>query len=128
MPGRRLHGGGGAGKLSPAAYQEAVRRLGVTAAHAAAVEDSNNGLRSAAAAGLGIIAVPSAAFPPDDNALALAGAVVPSLDEVSPQLVAGLPKHLHSAIPTRCTEEGYRSDLLGASRAAGPSRRRLPGT
>jgi beta-phosphoglucomutase-like phosphatase (HAD superfamily) len=76
-----------AGKPSPAVYQEAVRRLGVTAAHAVAVEDSSNGLRSAAAAGLGVIAVPNVAFPPDDNALMLAGVVVRSLDEISPQLV-----------------------------------------
>ncbi|WP_433297153.1 HAD family hydrolase [Pseudonocardia sp. CA-142604] len=77
----------GAGKPSPAVYQEAVRRLGVSAAHAVAVEDSSNGLRSAAAAGLGVIAVPNVAFPPDDNALMLAGVVVRSLDEISPQLV-----------------------------------------
>jgi HAD superfamily hydrolase (TIGR01509 family) len=76
-----------AGKPSPAVYQEAVRRLGVSAAHAVAVEDSSNGLRSAAAAGLGVIAVPNMAFPPDDNALMLAGVVARSLDEISPQLV-----------------------------------------
>jgi beta-phosphoglucomutase-like phosphatase (HAD superfamily) len=52
-----------------------------------AVEDSSNGLRSAAAAGLGVIAVPNMAFPPDDNALMLAGVVARSLDEISPQLV-----------------------------------------
>ncbi|GAA1239393.1 HAD family hydrolase [Pseudonocardia alaniniphila] len=77
----------GSGKPSPAVYQEAVRRLGVSAARAVAVEDSSNGLRSAAAAGLGLIAVPNVAFPPDDNALALARVVVRSLDEISPQLV-----------------------------------------
>jgi HAD superfamily hydrolase (TIGR01509 family) len=77
----------GAGKPSPAVYREAVRRLGVSAEHAVAVEDSSNGLRSAAAAGLGVIAVPNVAFPPDDNALALAGVVVRSLDEISAQLV-----------------------------------------
>lgn len=76
-----------AGKPSPAVYREAVRRLGVTAAHAVAVEDSSNGLRSAAAAGLGVIAVPNVAFPPDDNAVALATVIVRSLDEISPQLV-----------------------------------------
>jgi HAD superfamily hydrolase (TIGR01509 family) len=64
-----------AGKPSPAVYREAVRRLGVDAAHAVAVEDSTNGLRSAARAGLGVIAVPNAAFPPTEDALALAAVV-----------------------------------------------------
>lgn len=76
-----------AGKPSPAVYQEAVARLGVPAGRAVAIEDSSNGLRAAARAGLGVIAVPHAAFPPDDDALALAAVVVGSLDEITPELV-----------------------------------------
>jgi HAD superfamily hydrolase (TIGR01509 family) len=79
-----------AGKPSPAVYQEAVRRLGVHARHAVAIEDSSNGLRSAASAGLGVIAVPNAAYPPAEDALALAGVVVHSLDEITPHLVASV--------------------------------------
>jgi HAD superfamily hydrolase (TIGR01509 family) len=78
----------GAGKPSPAVYQEATRRLGVEPARAVAIEDSTNGLRSAARAGLAVIAVPNGAYPPADDALALAAAVVRSLDEISPELVA----------------------------------------
>jgi HAD superfamily hydrolase (TIGR01509 family) len=76
-----------AGKPSPLVYEEAVRRLGVPAARAVAIEDSGNGLRSAAAAGLAVVAVPNADFPPAADALALAAVVVGSLDEITPDLV-----------------------------------------
>jgi HAD superfamily hydrolase (TIGR01509 family) len=79
-----------AGKPSPAVYREVVRRLGVPADRAVAIEDSSNGLRSAAAAGLRVIAVPNPAFPPAPDALRLAGAVVGGLDEITEQLVESL--------------------------------------
>jgi HAD superfamily hydrolase (TIGR01509 family) len=81
-----------AGKPSPAVYLEVVRRLAVEPWQAVALEDSSNGLRSAARAGLSVIAVPDAAFPPADDALALAAAVVQSLDDVTVQLVASLAR------------------------------------
>ncbi len=77
-----------AGKPSPAVYLEAARRLGVDPRRAVAVEDSSNGLRSAAAAALTVIAVPNPHFPPAADALALAAAIVPSLDELTAELVA----------------------------------------
>jgi beta-phosphoglucomutase-like phosphatase (HAD superfamily) len=70
------------GKPAPDVYLEAARRLGVEAADCAAVEDSTNGLRSAAAAGMTVIALPNPAFPPADDALALAARVIGSLDEL----------------------------------------------
>ena len=76
-----------AGKPSPVVYQTVVRRLGVDPGQAIAIEDSSNGLRSAAAAGLGVLAVPNAAFPPSEDALALADVVVDSLDEITVELV-----------------------------------------
>jgi HAD superfamily hydrolase (TIGR01509 family) len=79
-----------AGKPAPVVYEEAVRRLGVPARGAVAIEDSSNGLRSAARAGLRVLAVPHAAFPPAADALSLAAAVVGSLDEISPELVASV--------------------------------------
>lgn len=79
-----------AGKPSPAVYLEAVRRLGVDPRNGVAIEDSSNGLRAAAAAGLRVVAVPTAAFPPAEDALALAAAAVRSLDEVTPDLVTSL--------------------------------------
>jgi HAD superfamily hydrolase (TIGR01509 family) len=80
----------GAGKPSPAVYQTVVGRLGVDPGQAVAIEDSSNGLRSAATAGLGVIAVPNAAFPPSEDALALAEVIVNSLDEITLELVASM--------------------------------------
>jgi HAD superfamily hydrolase (TIGR01509 family) len=79
-----------AGKPSPAVYREVVRRLGVEPRRTIAIEDSSNGLRSAARAGLTVIAKPDPAFPPAEDALELAAAVVGSLEEISPQLVASM--------------------------------------
>lgn len=79
-----------AGKPSPLVYEEAVRRLGVPADRAAAIEDSANGLRSAAAAGLTVVAVPNTDFPPAADALALAAVAVGSLDEITPELIESL--------------------------------------
>jgi HAD superfamily hydrolase (TIGR01509 family) len=47
------------GKPSPALYLEALARLGVPAGDAVAFEDSPNGVRSAKAAGLRVVAVPN---------------------------------------------------------------------
>jgi HAD superfamily hydrolase (TIGR01509 family) len=80
----------GVGKPSPAVYQTVVGRLGVYPGQAVAIEDSSNGLRSAASAGLGVLAVPHAAFPPSEDALALADVVVDSLDEITVELVASM--------------------------------------
>ena len=80
----------GAGKPSPAVYQAVVQRLGVDCFQAVAIEDSSNGLRSAAAAGLAVLAVPNAAFPPAEDALALADVVVNSLDEITLELVGSV--------------------------------------
>ncbi|HET7129690.1 MAG TPA: HAD family phosphatase [Gaiellaceae bacterium] len=70
------------GKPSPDVYLEAARRLGVDAARCGAVEDSHNGIRSAKAAGMRVVAVPNPHFPPDDEALALADVVVASIGEL----------------------------------------------
>ncbi|HSL96074.1 MAG TPA: HAD family phosphatase [Thermoleophilia bacterium] len=78
------------GKPAPDVYLEACRRLGVTPAAAVAIEDSANGLRAAAAAGLVVVAVPSPAFAPGAEALAGADVVLESLDELTPDLVEGL--------------------------------------
>jgi HAD superfamily hydrolase (TIGR01509 family) len=79
-----------AGKPSPVVYHTVVQRLGVHPGQAVAIEDSSNGLRSAATAGLGVLAVPHAAFPPSENALALADVIVDSLEEITVELVASM--------------------------------------
>ncbi|MFL5841729.1 MAG: HAD family hydrolase [Thermoleophilaceae bacterium] len=71
------------GKPAPDVYLEASRRLGVAAPDCAAVEDSANGLRSAAAAGMKVIAVPNREFPPPPDALALADHVLESVAELN---------------------------------------------
>jgi beta-phosphoglucomutase-like phosphatase (HAD superfamily) len=71
-----------AGKPSTVVYEE-VRQLTVDAQQAVAIEDSSNGLRSVARAGLRVIAVPNEAFPPDKDALSLASVVVHSLDDIT---------------------------------------------
>ncbi len=75
------------GKPAPDVYLEAARRLGVAPSEAAAIEDSENGLRSAAAAGMRVIAVPNREFPPSEATLAKAAVVVDSLAELTPAVV-----------------------------------------
>jgi HAD superfamily hydrolase (TIGR01509 family) len=77
----------GRGKPAPDVYLEAARRLGVDAPRCAAVEDSHNGLRSARAAGMRVIAVPNLHFPPDGEALAQADVVLASIAELTPGVV-----------------------------------------
>jgi HAD superfamily hydrolase (TIGR01509 family) len=79
-----------AGKPSPEVYLDVVRKVSVTPSRAVAIEDSTSGLRSASSAGLGLIAVPNAGYPPADDALALADVVVHSLDDVDLQLVSSV--------------------------------------
>jgi HAD superfamily hydrolase (TIGR01509 family) len=75
------------GKPAPDVYLEAARRLEVEPVDAAAIEDSRNGIRSAHAAGMRVVAIPNAHFPPDDESLSLADAVLSSLDELSPGVI-----------------------------------------
>jgi HAD superfamily hydrolase (TIGR01509 family) len=70
------------GKPEPDVYLEAARRLRVAPELCAAVEDSSNGIRSAAAAGMTVIAIPNRDFLPDDEALGLAAVVLTSLVEL----------------------------------------------
>jgi HAD superfamily hydrolase (TIGR01509 family) len=76
------------GKPAPDVYLEAARRLGVEPGRCTAIEDSTNGLRSAHAAGMRVVAVPNAHFPPAPDALALASLVLPNLDDLSADDVA----------------------------------------
>ncbi len=77
------------GKPSPDVYLEALERMRVTAERAAAIEDSTNGLLAARAAGLFVVAVPNAEYPPGDDALAAANVVLGSLEELGPETIGG---------------------------------------
>ncbi len=77
------------GKPAPDVFLEAARRMGVDPARCAAVEDSENGIRSAHAAGMRVLALPNPHFPPAPDALALAAEVLGSLDELTVARVRG---------------------------------------
>ena len=78
------------GKPAPDVYVEAARRLGADPARCVAIEDSSNGLRSAAAAGTAVVAIPNREFPPGPDALTLADVVLGSIEELTPAVVAQL--------------------------------------
>jgi HAD superfamily hydrolase (TIGR01509 family) len=67
------------GKPYPDVYLAAAEKLGLAPTACAAVEDSSNGLRSAAAAGLAVVAVPHGVYPPAADAIAKASLVVPDI-------------------------------------------------
>lgn len=75
------------GKPAPDVYLAAAAALGVAPASTVAVEDSSNGLRSAAAAGMAVIAVPNRDFPPAQDALELAALTIACLEELTPQAI-----------------------------------------
>ena len=78
------------GKPAPDVYLEAARRLGLEPGLCAAVEDSTNGIASAHAAGMRVLAVPNPRYPPSAEALAKANAVLGSLDDLTTEVVSGM--------------------------------------
>ena len=78
------------GKPAPDVYLEAAARLRVPPASCAAVEDSSNGLRAAAAAGCAVIAVPRPEYPPAADALGQASVVLDSLTELTADTITAL--------------------------------------
>jgi HAD superfamily hydrolase (TIGR01509 family) len=80
------------GKPAPDVYLEAAKRLEVDPAACAAVEDSHNGILSAKAAGMRVIAIPNQRYPPAEGALAAADAVLASIHELTPAAVEGLDR------------------------------------
>ena len=78
------------GKPAPDVYLEAAARLQEPPASCAAVEDSSNGLRAAAAAGCAVIAVPRPEYPPAADALGQASVVLDSLTELTADTITAL--------------------------------------
>ncbi len=78
------------GKPAPDVYLRALELLGADARRSAAVEDSSNGIRSAHAAGLAVIAIPNRAYPPDFGALALADCRLERLDDLAVDTIEDL--------------------------------------
>jgi HAD superfamily hydrolase (TIGR01509 family) len=77
------------GKPAPDVYLEAARRLGAAPESCTAVEDSHAGIRSAKSAGMRVVAIPNATYPPDEEALELADVVIPSLDDLTVAVLQG---------------------------------------
>ena len=77
------------GKPAPDVYLEAARKLGVDPGEVVAVEDSSNGLLSAAAAGMVVVAIPNREFPPAEEALSQAALIVDSLEKLTPDAIHG---------------------------------------
>jgi HAD superfamily hydrolase (TIGR01509 family) len=78
------------GKPAPDVYIEAARRLGVPPNRCAAVEDSGNGLRSAAAARMRVVAIPNRHYAPSTDAVTLASIVLANLHELTVECVESL--------------------------------------
>lgn len=77
-----------AGKPAPDVYREAIARLGARSAGSLAVEDSSNGVRAAAAAGLQVLGMEHPQYPIDQDAAGRTVGVYHALDEVTEKLVA----------------------------------------
>jgi HAD superfamily hydrolase (TIGR01509 family) len=75
------------GKPAPDVFLEAARRLGVEPARCAAVEDSENGILAAKAAGMRTIAIPNPQYPPNEDALAAADVVLATVEDLTPAVV-----------------------------------------
>jgi HAD superfamily hydrolase (TIGR01509 family) len=75
------------GKPAPDVYLEAARRLGTDPRRSAALEDSRNGILSAKSAGMRVVAIPNPRFPPDEEALAAADVVLPTITELTVEAV-----------------------------------------
>lgn len=75
------------GKPAPDGYLTAAARTDVLPTECVAIEDSTNGLRSAYAAGMRVIAVPHPRYPPAADALALASYVAENLNAVTTDIV-----------------------------------------
>jgi HAD superfamily hydrolase (TIGR01509 family) len=75
------------GKPAPDVYLEAARRLGVEPARCAAVEDSHNGILSAKAAGMRVVAVPNPHYPPDAHVRESADVVLASIRTLEPAVI-----------------------------------------
>ncbi len=82
----------GRGKPAPDVFLEAARRMEVDPEACAAIEDSHNGILSAHAAGMAVVALPNHEFPPGEEALAKAGRVLDSLDALTVETITGLSR------------------------------------
>lgn len=74
----------GKGKPAPDVFLAAAEGLGFPAAQVAVFEDSTSGIMAGRAAGMMVIAVPNAHYPPSPEALESADLVLASLEDFEP--------------------------------------------
>ena len=77
------------GKPAPDVYLEVLRRIGAEPARSVAVEDSENGIRAAKAAGVRVLALPNPHYPPAPEALADSDDVLGSLCDLTVERAFG---------------------------------------
>jgi HAD superfamily hydrolase (TIGR01509 family) len=77
-----------AGKPAPDVYEEAILRLGARSPGSLAVEDSSNGIRAAAAAGLRVLGMEHRQYPIDQDAVGRTVGIYHDLEEVTEVLVS----------------------------------------
>jgi HAD superfamily hydrolase (TIGR01509 family) len=77
------------GKPAPDVFLEVLRRMEADPADSVAVEDSENGIRAAKAAGMRVLALPNPHYPPDPGALAEADDVVGTLHDLTVERLVG---------------------------------------
>jgi HAD superfamily hydrolase (TIGR01509 family) len=75
------------GKPAPDVYLRALELLDAVPSEAVAVEDSGNGIRSAHAARIAVVAIPNREFPPGADALSLASRVIANLEGLDAALI-----------------------------------------
>lgn len=78
------------GKPAPDVYVEAARRVGFPGPVYAAVDDSANGIRSAVAAEMLVVAIPNREFTPPSDVLDKAAIVLDRLEELTVEIVERL--------------------------------------
>ena len=78
------------GKPAPDVYREAVTRLRASPSETVAVEDSTNGIRAAAAAGLIVVAIPRPRYPVPSDTLTRAARVLPTVGSLTAEVLTGL--------------------------------------
>lgn len=118
------------GKPAPDVYLEAARRLGCPPPECVAVEDSANGIRAAAGAGLRVIAIPNRSYPPPDDALVLAAVRLSDLAGLTVEAVEtadGLEERLDEEERQSFPASDPHSDWAGPP-AVSPWSWRRPGT
>jgi len=71
------------GKPAPDVFLEAARRLDAAPTRCAAIEDSENGILAAEAAGMRTIAIPNPQYPPHEDALTSADLVLATIGELT---------------------------------------------